>query len=82
MTETVAALFTARKIMIMIAPALSSVCQLKYWTRTLRSTCHDTFSLGIKNEHQATTDMLIVFGGDYHMILMIFFSTDYHAAGW
>ena len=72
MAETVAfssTVHSSKKVMIMLAPALSSAfvgqcIALDSSIRMSRSACHDALSLSISNEHQATTDMFIVFVGD------------------
>ena len=63
------------KVMIMLAPALvlNSLGIKRFELK--HSACHDALSLSIRNEHQNTTDKFIVFGGDYHVILMTFCST-------
>ena len=48
--------------MIMLAPALRSACQSEY-------------RVGLKHLHQATTDMFIVFVGEYLVMLLTFCST-------
>ena len=43
------------------------------WTQAFA--CHDAHSLSISNEHQATTDVFIVFFGEHPVMLMTFCST-------